>query len=175
MDSSELAREWSRSQNAILSFIGSLVHDFAEAEELLQETAAQVFEHVHRYDSSRPFLPYAFGVARNVVLLHQRKRGHHRVIFDQEAIEILAVAFADLEAEQPREFERKALVNCYKKLPAQSKKLCRLRYEEDLSPGEIARRMGAVPGSIRSSLSRIRDQLKICIEQQLLKRGGRDE
>lgn len=168
--SGNLAREWAGAQRNLLAFIGSLVHDFAEAEELLQETAAQIFEHVDRYDETRPFLPYAFGVARNVVLLHQRRSGRHPVLFTSEAIDRLAVAFEEIADEE--DALRAALRECRETLPPRSRRLCRLRYEEGLASGEIARRMNSSPGTVRIWLFRIREQLKKCIQQRTSRTGG---
>lgn len=172
VDSTTLAREWVRFQRTILTFIGSLVHNFSEAEELLQETAAQIFSQESGYDPSRPFLPYAFGVARNVVLMHQRRFGRNPVIFDQEAVDRLATAFIELDRNLECELRVEALRRCYGKLSQQARRLCRLRYEEDLGSEEIAAQTGATAGSVRISLHRIREQLKDCVQRQLLDRGN---
>jgi len=160
-----LAREWVKSQQNILAYIGSLTYDFREAEELLQETAAQVFEHADRYDPARPFLPWAFGIARNVVLHHRRQAARHHCVIDVEVMSRLAEVFDELA--EYREQLRDALEFCREKLPPRSQHLCRLRYEGNLEVGEIARRTGSTAGAVRILLYRIREQLRRCIGQQL--------
>ncbi|WP_437222234.1 sigma-70 family RNA polymerase sigma factor [Planctomicrobium sp. SH661] len=159
-----------RSQRNICAFIGSLVQNFTEAEECLQETAVQVFEHPERFDSSKVFLPYAIGVARNVVLQHQRRMGRSLVVFDQEAIDRLAAVFCNLPERDATIQE--ALRSCYDKLPDRSKRLCQMRYEEGLLPQDIAPLVGTTGGSVRILLGRIRQQLKGCIERRLNRELG---
>ncbi|HWL09259.1 MAG TPA: sigma-70 family RNA polymerase sigma factor [Planctomicrobium sp.] len=164
-----LAREWAKSQQNILAYIGSLTYNVREAEELLQETAANVFEHADRYDPARPFLPWALGIARNVVMKHRRQVARHQCVIDLEAMERLADIFDDLAPQ--REQLRDALNECREKLPPRSQQICRLRYESDLNMSEIAKRLGSTAGAIRVLLHRIRDQLRQCIEKQIETEG----
>jgi len=164
------AREWAKSQQNILAYIGSLTCDFREAEELLQETAAQAFEHAGRYDGSRPFLPWAIGIARNVVLHHRRHAARHHCVIDPEVMERLEDVFDELS--DRRERLRDALNLCREKLPPRSQYVCRMRYESGLHINEIARRVGATAGAVRALLHRIRDQLRQCIDRQIDAEGA---
>ncbi len=48
----------------------------------------------------------------------------------------------------------------------------RLRYFEELSAEEIARRAGANGASLRVALQRVREQLRECIERRMQAEGG---
>ncbi len=168
--SANLAREWVNAQSSVAAFIQSLVHNFSEAEELLQETAAQIFGHVERFDDSRPFLPFALGVAKNVVLRHRRRSGRLRLVFDPQVIERLEQAFIELAP--ARELLAEALQSCREKLSDRDQRICRMRYEEALPPAEISQRLGVSPGSVRVLLHRIREQLRTCVEHRMKTEGG---
>jgi len=167
--SANIAREWAKSQQTLLAYIGSLTYDFREADDLLQETAAQVFEHSDRYDATRPFLPWALGIARNVVLKHRRHAARHQCVIDLEVMQRLADTFDELAPR--REQLRHALEHCREKLPYRAGQVCRLRYEGSLNIGEIAKRLGSTAGAIRILLHRTREQLRRCIERQLDSEG----
>ena len=167
--SREVARQWAKYHGNLSAFVYSLVVNFSEAEELLQETAAEIFEHIDRYDSSRPFLPWAMGIARNVVLNHRRKMARDRHIFDSEALERLTHAFENMADRHDAVRERFA--TCYHRLSARSREACRLRYEFDQTPEEIAVHLGATVSAICSLLFRSREQLRLCIEEGMRSRG----
>jgi RNA polymerase sigma-70 factor (ECF subfamily) len=170
-NSGDFAREWVQSQHAIFAFLVSLVSDFHTAEELLQETASQMFTQVDSYDSSRPFLPWAFGFARRIVLEHHRRAQRDRLIIDTEVAMRLADAFEDLSAQG--DSLHRALSVCREKLTPRSKFVCRLRYEHDLLPQEIARRLGMTSDAVRTALRRIRQELRVCITRHLAAEGQR--
>lgn len=161
----DFPREWVRAQQSILAFIGSLVSGFHDAEDLLQETASQAFKQMHRYDPSRPFLPWALGIARNVVHEHWRKTGKDRHVFDQEIVSQLAEAFEDLSGNTDRVYT--VLSSCLHKLPPRSKHICRLRYEADLLPQQIAEQLATTSEMVRTLLYRVRRQLRACVEHGL--------
>lgn len=165
MTEADLTREWVKSQQNILAYIGSLTCDFREAEELLQETAVLLFQHADRYDAGRPFLPWALGIARNVVLHHRRHIARHYCMVDSEVMEQLAAVFDDLAVRRDR--LRESLRYCREKLPSRSQHVCRLRYEGGLNIREIALRLDSTAGAVRIQLHRIRDQLRRCINGRL--------
>jgi DNA-directed RNA polymerase specialized sigma24 family protein len=45
--------------------------------------------------------------------------------------------------------------------------MVRLRYFEELTSEEIARRIGSKSAAVRVALQRIRDQLRACVEREL--------
>ena len=171
MTYAELARLWTRHQPQVAGFINSLVHDFHTVEELLQETGAEVFEHMARFDDSQPFLPWVLGVARNVVLKHQRTTSRDRHVFDQQVVENLAQAFQNLSDRSERLAQ--FLEACRRKLSRRSQEVCRLRYEGNLGREEIAQRQKMTAGAVKIALNRIREQLRVCIERQMSAEGLR--
>lgn len=161
----ELLKLWVAHQPTVSAFLGSLLRNFSETEELLQETAVQVFGTADRYDPTRPFLPWCLGIAQNVVLKHRRRQVRENRIFSKEAIENLVTAFEQTCERQEQLGD--ALERCRGKLTLRSKELCSLRYENGLSLEEIAITLKTTPGTISNALYRIRDQLRDCIELRL--------
>src|SRR5690606_5163761 len=120
------------------------------------ETASQAFAQMHKYDAARPFLPWAIGVARNVVAQHRRRMAKDRHVFDHEVVTQLEESFDDLSESDDDVY--RALVTCIEKLPSRSRYVCRLRYESNLRSHRIAEQIGATPEVVRGLLHRARHQ-----------------
>lgn len=164
----EATRLWTLAVPAVSAFVTSLVRDFQDRDEVLQETAVAVIESFDRYDPSRPFVGWAIGIARNQVRLHCRRKGRERLAFDSDAVDALARAFVDQTPHDPR-LDR--LGECVESLDARSKELCRLRYVQDLKPADIGERLGLAANAVAKALQRVRDRLRECIERKVVETG----
>jgi RNA polymerase sigma-70 factor (ECF subfamily) len=51
------------------------------------------------------------------------------------------------------------------KLDERARRICELRYRDDLKPASIAERVGMSANTVSKALQRIREQLRACIEQ----------
>jgi RNA polymerase sigma-70 factor (ECF subfamily) len=124
-----------------------------------------------KYDKSRPFLPWALGIARNVVLMSRRdaakSSGH---VFNQELLDQIESAFH--EDEDAWSSARAFLNVCLDMLPQKSLEILRWTYAEDLKPSEVANRMGITSGAVRVKLHRARVALQKCIRRHVQLAGG---
>ncbi len=159
----EATRLWTLAVPTVSAFVTSLVRDFADRDDVLQETAVAVLESFPRYDPSQPFVGWAIGVARNQVRLHCRRKGREKLAFDSDAVDALARAFAGGD---PTDHRLDHLGGCVETLDARAKELCRLRYEEDLKPAAIGVRLGLAANAAAKALQRIRDRLRECVERK---------
>ena len=158
-------RLWADAQPAVAAFVHAVVRDSAAAKDVLQETALVLFRRFADYDSERPFLAWALGVAKLKVLGLQRDEARSFVTFDTELFEQFTDVWADLA---PKASERSAALEvCLERLPARPRQMVRLRYFDEMNSEEIAQRLGAKSAAVRVALQRIREQLRVCIEQQM--------
>ena len=74
LDKREFVEIVMRQQNRIYRFILSMMPNYSEAEELCQQTVVTLWEKWENYDADEEFIPWAFGIARNHVYNHLRKR-----------------------------------------------------------------------------------------------------
>jgi RNA polymerase sigma-70 factor (ECF subfamily) len=158
-------RLWTLAVPTVSAFVASLVRNFQDRDDVLQETAVAVLDSFRRYDPSQSFLAWALGIARNQVRLHYRHRSRERLIFDSEAVDALARAFVESETSD-QHLDR--LGECVAALDTDARNLCRLRYEQDLKPAVIAQRIGKEANTVAKALQRIRDRLKECVERKAL-------
>lgn len=166
----QLTRMWMSAQPIVSSFVWSLVHDFTARDDIMQETIAAAVESFDRYDPERPFVGWVLGIARNQTGLYLRKTNRDRLVFDDTVVESLASAFAQIPAAEVHKLE--FLRGCLEKLNERDRRLCDLRYEQDLKPAGIATILGMTSNTVSKSLQRIRDQLRSCIELSVTQAGG---
>ncbi len=157
-------RLWTLAQPAVSAFITGIVRDFRDRDDVLQEVAVAVIESFDRYDPERPFVPWAIGVARNQVGLYLRRRGRERLCFDTAALDRVEAAFTDLSSEEMHRLDR--LRDCVRTLDGRARRLCELRYGDDLKPAAIAPLMGMTANTVAKALQRVRDRLRECIEHR---------
>lgn len=159
-----VTRAWTLAQPAVAAFLTAVVRDFRERDDLLQDVAVAVLEAYDRYDASRPFVPWALGIARNKVGVWLRARKRSRLSFDSDVVEHLAVAFADIPPAEYGRLDR--LAECVAKLEGRARELCDLRYRDDLKPAAIAARLGMQANAVAKALERVRSRLRTCIERE---------
>jgi len=162
-----LARNWVKAQRSLMAFIVASTPQFSDAEDLLQEVAAEVALRFDDYDPSRPFLPWALWVAKIKIADFYRARQRGPVVFLDDSIDVLAEAC--VRVQETLSEERFALERCLTKLTDRSRTLLNLRYFEDMKPQEIGGILGMASQSVRVSLSRIRTALSECVLKATLK------
>lgn len=142
----------------------------APVTDLIDEVAhdAFVFAYQHLKDfSSGSLQPWLRSIAHNV--LRDRLKAYARESVRQERYSEhvrweLALAQMD---KPPAGEEADHLVRCLEKLRASQREMLDLRYDQQLSSDEIARRTGRSTLAVRTLLMRIRQQLRQCIETQM--------
>jgi RNA polymerase sigma-70 factor (ECF subfamily) len=162
--SEQLARLWTESQPIVAAFILSAVPDFHQAEDVLQQVAVVLVREFDRFDASRPFLPWALGIARNLALKSRRDVARRsKYLLSDAVLDQIETAFR--ESEDSLVAIRKALRLCLSKQPQKMLELLQWRYAHDLKPSDAAVRMGITPGAVRAMLHRAREALRKCIRR----------
>ncbi len=133
-----------------------VLHDPAEAEDVVQTVFIQVWRQAAQYDRSRG-VPEAWitVLARTRALDQLRRRSHRR--------EILAADQAPRSAEAPPLAEQIAVRAALARLPEMERRTLELAYYQGLSQTEIAERLktpvGTVKTRTRNGMIRLRRQL----------------
>ncbi len=161
-----LADYWIKAQPILLSFVRSMIYRFDDADDIVQQVATIAAKRFDDFDQSRPFIPWALGIARNVLMHYYRdKKRHNLVLIDNEIMEQMTSTFAD---NPPGNKDINiALKRCFTQLTDRARNLVQLRYVRDLSTQEIGDRLGTTSNVIAVTLHRIRSTLKKCIEKQI--------
>lgn len=166
-DAEQLAALWMKAQPTIAGYISSLVPDFHQADDILQNVAVIVVRKRESYDTALPFVPWAISIAKFEVLKHRRTmaRDRHRFQFDETLVDQLTESYE--QAAERLDSEREAVRYCVDKLEARPSEAIRLRHYDGLKPPEIAVRMQITAQAARALLYRARKTLAECISKRL--------
>src|SRR5690606_14329843 len=69
-----LVEQYVRSQDQLYGYIVSILPNWADADEVFQETSLILWEKRSNYDASQNFVAWSYGIARNVALNFIRKK-----------------------------------------------------------------------------------------------------
>ncbi|MGC6464903.1 MAG: sigma-70 family RNA polymerase sigma factor [Akkermansiaceae bacterium] len=160
----EFTRQWTATLPKVAAFVGSMVFEPSDRDDVLQDCAVAAMTSFERYDPSRPFAAWAIGVARNQVRLYLRRKSNDPHFFDDEALDSLVEAFSRLSPEVEHKLSR--LEQCVARLKDRARLICEYRYGHDMKPAAIARELDLTPNTVAKSLQRIREELRTCMESQ---------
>jgi RNA polymerase sigma-70 factor (ECF subfamily) len=157
-------RLWITAQPAVAGYIRSLIHS-ADADDVLQETALALFRRFADYDPSRPFVPWALGVAKLQVLGHRRDAARSFVTFDNELLESFTAEWTESCASS--DYRVSTLEDCLSELTDRARQILLMRYYKGFTAEEIARRSASNGTAVRMMLQRIRERLRACVKHKL--------
>lgn len=153
------------SQHILAGFIRTQIHNHAVAEDIVQEVARDATANFHRYDTSRPFVAWLIGIARQRMAEYFRKQSRQSVTFSTDIIDSVAEAYCKLQPEVDERIE--ALRLCIDQLSDRHRQVIRLRYDQQYTPEEVATRVGAHRNAVNVMLHRIRIALAECVRRQM--------
>lgn len=161
----EFAKNWAAAQPMVGAYISSVVRDYHDAEDLLQQVAVIAFRKREDYQPGTAFVSWVCSIARYELLRWQRDKARNRLVFSDKTVEILAEVQDVFETEL--DDRQEALQHCFGVLDRKAVGLLKLRYKDNLTPEQIARQTKMKPVSVRVALHRIRQLLEKCITDRM--------
>ena len=160
-----------RHQRRVQLFVGSLVHDPADADDVVQEAQLVLWREFDRFRPGTDFGAWACTVAFHQVMAWRKKRQRDRLVFSDTFLTAVA---KELEADPDRlDARRQALAGCLAKLPAPSRELVRRRYTDGENIESIASATRRTTEAVYRALSRARHLLHDCVTDTLVREGVR--
>lgn len=134
-----------------------------DAEDLAQRTFLACIEGRERFRQASSFRTYLFGVARNQLLMHLRRKGRGRdAALDSDS----SIPASSPESRAKQGEERRLVLKAMQKLPVDFQVALELFYWEDMSVDEIAEVLDVPAGTIKSRLWRGREMLRKHVEDE---------
>jgi RNA polymerase sigma-70 factor (ECF subfamily) len=153
-------------QKKIYLYILSMVHHLPDADDLMQQTAASMWQMFDRYEEGTNFAGWGVSIAR-FRILEYRKQDRKRHLFLSE--EIYQHIIDNLEeAETTSDARASALKGCLKRLKPSDYKLVQLHYGGRLSYRKIAEQHRLSKTGIYKVMTRIHTNLHDCIRKTLM-------
>ncbi|QNN24971.1 sigma-70 family RNA polymerase sigma factor [Planctomycetales bacterium ZRK34] len=165
-----LATLWASAYPHLYAFVLSGVRDFHDAEDLTQQAAIRIAERFDQYDPSRPFLPWAIQIARNLMIDHYNRSQRVDPLFSVEVLDRIAATQQELHEEL--DASRVALHRCLGRLKDRARRMLELYYRENQSAEQIAQAMSTTVNAVWLTQSRSRATLRECIQHQLARNSA---
>lgn len=158
---------WTLNQRRVLGFILTLVPDFSQAEDILQNTSLVVWEKFEQFEPGTEFVTWACHIAYLEVCNFRKKSARLPVPMSDDVLRVVADRAVE---HQPRFDDRmKALLDCLDKLSPRDRNLVLHRYEPGGSVQDAAAKGGRSTQAGYKALFRIRSLLFDCVTRRLQK------
>lgn len=153
-------------QTQLYGYVYSLLGDHSRAADVLQETNLVLWRKLDEFEPDRPFLPWAFAIARFQVLAHLRDHKRDRLLLDAELAATISVHVEEHLTQTP--VHAAGLQACLQRLSDSNRRLVEDRYFKSRSIRRLADELDRSVSSIKVALLRIRRQLAECLQRRLL-------
>jgi RNA polymerase sigma-70 factor (ECF subfamily) len=146
-----------RYSDDVRGFVGSIVRDEYDAEDITHYVFAKLITAIHRYEPREvPFAAWILRVSRNAALDHLRAR--RQIPFEE-------VRTCNEGHEQVGFDRSQSLREAFRRLPHDQREVLVLRHIAGLSPSEIARRIGKTESSVHGLHHRGRSALQDALRE----------
>jgi RNA polymerase sigma-70 factor (ECF subfamily) len=154
----------------LISYIWAIVRDRELVEDTFGDVSVEIARSWESYDRSRPFGPWARGVARRVALANVREQAGKPAVLDRDILESIGSEIDSTGAQERLNRRMEALKACIGKLSRFSRKLVYLRYSANSTYDEIARIVKRSVNALYTAFSRIHRSLRTCIRKKMEER-----
>lgn len=154
-----------QNQRRVFLYVMSLVPNWNEAEEIIQETNLVLWREFGRFQPGTNFLAWACKVAFHQVLSWRKRKQRDRLEFSPAFLE--AVAEEASSAADVLEERSRLLAQCIDRLQPGHRDLLQSRYRDGLAIEAIASKFERTVEAVYRALSRIRHTLHECVSRSL--------
>lgn len=153
-------------RTVLLACVKAIVRDPHLAEDTLSDVTMEIVRNWEKYDPSRPFSPWARGVARRVAMANLRKASRMITTLDEEVIELLGAELEARGGESLFERYKDQLNKCLSRLSDNARRLVVARYFDELTYDELSAAEKRSNGALYVAFTRIHQSLARCLRRQ---------
>lgn len=154
-------------ESTLRAFTAGALTAAHERADFFQEVVLILWRRFDDYDASRPFLPWAMGVAVRRMKEEYRRVQRRPGLLPAEHLERLANELTAAESSDATAAEEAALAACLAALPESSSRLIHRRYSERAAIETLCAETHQSPAALYQTLSRLRRALADCIRRRL--------
>jgi len=165
-DERAFARLYEQVAPKLLTLLTTLVRRRELAEELLQETFVRIWKSAYRYDPEKGgAMTWMVTIARNRAFTALERRATDPAAGSDDGLELLADDAPDPYEQALAGSRARALARCLQQLEPAQRRSILLAYYQGLTHAELARRLEAPLGTVKSWVRRGLLQLRGCLEK----------
>ncbi|MDO8611498.1 MAG: sigma-70 family RNA polymerase sigma factor [Dehalococcoidia bacterium] len=147
----------------VFAYVYGRIHNVHQTEDLVSEVFERAFLKMGSLRNDEAFATWLFTIARNIVTSHARKRGRESVV-DPDILKSVVATTVSVENEVLIREEVAAVVECLKKFPQREQDIVSLKFDAELTNGQIAQVMGLGEANVRvilfRTLRKLRERMK---------------
>ena len=152
-------------QQAVFRLSYLLLGDPDDAEDVAQETFLRAWNHLKRFDATRPLRPWLLSIASNLASNRRRSAGRYVSAVVRAFRSEPAPSANHIEKKSTQQMEAGELWKAVQYLSMPDQQIVYLRYFLELSVAETARALNVPEGTVKSRLSRALERLRGIIQQ----------
>jgi RNA polymerase sigma-70 factor, ECF subfamily len=151
-------------QEAVFRLAYLILGDPDDASDIAQEAFLRAWNHIRRFDATRPLRPWLLSIVANLARNRYRSAGRY--------VAALTRAFrnepapADIEEKSAQHLDANELWRAVRTLSLPDQQIVYLRYFLELSVNETAEVLQVAEGTVKSRLSRALERLREIIQQE---------
>jgi RNA polymerase sigma-70 factor (ECF subfamily) len=151
-------------QEAVFRLSYLLLGDPDDADDVAQETFLRAWNHLRRFDATRPLRPWLLSIAANLASNRRRSAGRYFSALTR-AFRNEPTSSVSTEEKSARHMEASDLWKAVQNLNVADQQIIYLRYFLDLPVAETAQALQVAEGTVKSRLSRALERLRGIIQQ----------
>ena len=157
-----------KNQPRIYGFILAMVSNWSDADDIMQETTEVMWRKFQEFEPNTDFAAWGIKIARYKILEFRRERQNKPILSDQS---IQAIFDNLIEVKHEDDERLIALQHCLGKLSDRDRRLIRLRYEQNITTKELAKRVNRPFHGLYKAMGRIHSALLLCVRRTLSTKG----
>lgn len=163
-------RHFAANQPQLFGYILSLVPNWNEAEEILQETSVRLWKSFDQFEEGTNFKAWARKTAFHQVLSYRKKKKRTPLPMSEEFVDCVTQETEEMAGYLDDQLQ--ALSHCVEKLKPKERDLVNRCYQPGVATKEVAEQLGWPAGTVYKALTRIRRALYECIERRIAMEGS---
>lgn len=155
-------------QGKLRAYAARFIYSSDDILDLVQDSFLDALKSLDKFDTEREFNPWIRAILHNNIVNFyksaHKKRSVNLSIVDEAILEYVS----EIPGDQDKPDERVLLLrSCLSELKGPDKALIIARYHEQISVKQLASVANQSESSISMKLMRIREKIKLCLEQKL--------
>ena len=160
--SEQFVRLLKKHERRLNACVLSLVYNWSDAEDILQDVAADLWRRFDDYDPAGDFGAWACTVAYYQVLSYRNKKGRQRLCLSEDSYRLLSEVAGSVSEETSS--HQDILSRCLSKLNESDRSFL-LAYYSGTSIAVLAQQLARNAASLYKDLSNLRRALRACIDR----------
>jgi len=152
-------------QHQIYAFILTIVPNWTDADDLMQETAEVMWRKYQDVDQITNFCAWGKGIARNKVMNFYTKKKRERILFNDSLLDDVVEREEKTSSHAP--LRLRALQQCLRKLRSNDLQLIQALYGHDITIKKLAEEINRPVQGLYKAMARIHHSLLQCVRHTL--------